>query len=56
MKLTYAEWFAKVNAALIYLTGFNTDDLPDYDYSGAYAAGRTPVYTALRVIRAAKDY
>jgi hypothetical protein len=49
-KMTFEQWQAKVNQAIINQVDLEIDDLPDYDYWNAWNDGETPAYTAKMVI------
>jgi len=55
-KKTFAQWRKAVDEQICKRVGLNADDLPDYDYVGAYESGRAPAGVASSVIRAARDY
>jgi len=52
MKLTYAEWKKKVDAAISAKCGLTSDDLADYNYADAYADGVSPSSAARKALAA----
>jgi hypothetical protein len=52
--LAWGHWKGAVNAAVVRATGLSCDDLPDWDYVGAYNIGMSPRKAAAAVIRNTK--
>lgn len=53
---SFDAWMAKVNALIVKKTGFNADDLPDYNYLDAFEDGHSAGSTASSAIRAAREF
>lgn len=51
----FAEWKAKVDAAVVAKIGLSCDDLPDYPYRDAFEHHHTPRAVAAAAIRAAME-
>lgn len=52
-KLSFEDWKAQVNAEVVRLTTMDADDIMDYDYYQAWAAGDRPKQTAAAAVAAA---
>ncbi len=52
--MSFDQWMALVNTNLFMLCGMDADMLPDYTYSKAFKAGRTPWAAAKAALRYAK--
>lgn len=48
--MKFKAWLAKVDAALIRISGVGMDDLPDDDFVGMFEEGLSPVAAARRVL------
>ena len=55
-KLTFDQWKARLDLAVMAIIGLDSDCLPDYDYRSAYESKRSPIATAKSVIKAARDF
>ena len=53
--MTYAEWFAAVDAEVVRKTGLSARDLDDWCYRADYENKVTPKRSAARAIRNAKE-
>ncbi len=54
-KISYEQWKQMVDKFIIAKCGMHADDLDDWCYSSDYQAGKTPLQTANRAIRNAKE-
>jgi hypothetical protein len=54
-KITFNDWMAKVDAALLRKCGLDNRDLPDWTYVDAFEDGFTPNAAAAAALRAAKE-
>jgi hypothetical protein len=56
MKLTFETWKSEVDCILEQSIYLSADDLPDWDYYGAWESGVRPIQAARQAIRQAQDF
>jgi hypothetical protein len=55
LKMSFEDWYRRVDTEVGKLTGLGRDDLPDCCYADWFDEGITPVQAAKRAIKAVKD-
>jgi hypothetical protein len=54
MKITWEQWRREVDAEIMRRVSMTSDDLPDWNYRGAYEEGLTAKRAAAKAIQYAK--
>ena len=54
--MTFEAFMERVDYYIEALCGFNSEDLPDFDYYGCWDSGMTARRTAIESVNNARDY